>query len=53
MSQGKRDSLILSFIGQGDTVMQITDFHKTLVDAKSSCTFTLMAEGDKIENHIV
>ena len=31
--------------------MQVTDLYKTLMGAKSSCTFTLVAEGDKVECH--
>ena len=31
--------------------MQVADFYKTLMEAKSSCTFILVAEGDKEECH--
>ena len=34
-----------------DIVMQITDLYKIPMEAKSSCTFTLMAKGDKAECH--
>ena len=36
-----------------DIVVQITDLHKTPIRGKSSCTFTLMAKGDKVECHVV
>ena len=39
--------------GRRDTVIQIADLYKTPMEAKSSCTFTLMAEGDKAECHVV
>ena len=53
MTQGKRDSLIYHSQANRDTVMQITNFHKIMAKAKSSCTFIPMVEGDKIENHSV
>ena len=53
MSQGKRDSFIYHSQANRDTIMQIIDFHKIMEKAKSSCTFTPMAKGDKIENHTV
>ena len=33
--------------------MQIEDCHKTTMRGKSSCTFTLMVEGDNVECHMV
>ena len=49
MTDGKKDSHILSFIGQKRCRLQISTKHQW--EAKSSCTFTLMAEGDKEECH--
>ena len=53
MTHGKKDSHILSFIGQKRYSHAVADLYKTQREAKSSCTFTSMAEGDKVEFHTV
>ena len=54
MTQGKKDSLILSFIGQKEIQScRLQIFYKTPMEAKSSCTFTPVVEGDKAECHAV
>jgi len=49
MIQGKRDSLILSFTGQGHTFMQVINLYKKPVRGKEFLHFHTMVEGDKLE----